>query len=72
MEYLACPSCGSTYFLSSRNAGKIVFHVGVDNRPVMIDQQQNPECNSNIDVSQIFCGACSWFGKIEQLLASHI
>ncbi len=72
MEYLACPSCSSTYFLSSRKVGKIVFHVGVNNQPIVVNQSQDTGIHMDINISQIFCGACSWSGKIDQLLPSHM
>jgi hypothetical protein len=72
MEYLACPSCGSTYFLSSRHADRIVFHLGIDNLPIVVDQPTETTRTPDIDVSQLFCGACSCSGKIDQLLAAHI
>jgi hypothetical protein len=72
MEYLACPSCGSTYFMSSRKVDKLVFHVSFNHQPIVVKQPQDIGIEPDINVSQICCGACSWTGKVNQLLTSHM
>lgn len=72
MEYMACPSCGSIYFQSTRMRGKIVFHVNDKNEPVVMKQHVYGAAETKIDTSQIYCGACSWHGNIHQVMQSHM
>ncbi len=72
MEYLACPSCGSIYIVSARSGGKSVFHVNEQREPVAIEHRAQRTTTLDVDFSQIFCGACSWSGKIDQLVPSHM
>lgn len=64
---LACPACGSRYFLSSRSAARIIFHVlGTGERKIFIikDSKHGDEF---INREDIYCGSCSWHGHIETL-----
>lgn len=64
---LACPACGSRYFLSSRSAPKIIFHVlGTVERKIFI-LRGSKYGDETIDREDICCGSCSWHGHIEKL-----
>lgn len=66
---LSCPICGSSYLCSSKSGEGSVFHV-YDNETRTIAIQRSEVENSIINRQAIFCGACSWHGSIDDLVAS--
>lgn len=67
MEYRICPSCGSTYFISSRSGEKIVFHVSDSRELITVPGQTFDEVYLTIDPLRFYCGACSWGGGMVDL-----
>ena len=71
MTQFTCPSCGSKYFLTSKTAPKIIFQV-TDERTVQFIQLATGTVSSlAIDTHNIYCGACSWQGSLDQVVESH-
>lgn len=68
VEKLCCPLCGSQFFVSSKNRGGHVFHVGdTPARDINVVKESNDE-HEIINLEKIFCGACSWRGQVLQLV----
>ena len=64
---LSCPACGSRYFLSSRSAAQIIFHVlGTAERKIVIIRESEYD-DETIDRKEICCGSCGWHGSVEKL-----
>lgn len=72
MTKFICPKCGSQYFLVSRIGRKDVFQV-VDGRTVQFMQASTEKPDPVIqDTDTIYCGACSWQGYLNEVVASHL
>lgn len=71
MAQFICPSCGSGFFLTSRTAPKTIFKV-VSKRIVQIIQSPPSSFDAGeTDLENICCGACSWQGRLDELIESH-
>lgn len=70
MEWLACPKCGSEWFVSTRIGDRIVFQVDEACRPIIADPDGATEATP-IDPEHICCGACSWQGAVAELVESR-
>jgi len=71
MELLACPQCGSTWFVSSRSGDRIVFQMDEKRQPVIAEPESVTPQAVPIDPAHIFCGACSWQGPVADLVESR-
>ena len=72
MELLACPRCGSEWFVSSRSSGRIVFQVDEERQPVLAEDQSPVADAAPINQEHICCGACTWQGAISELVESRM
>lgn len=72
MELLACPRCGSAWFLSSRSSERIVFQVDEEQQPVLAEDQSPVVDAAPINPGHICCGACTWQGAISALVESRM
>ncbi len=74
MAQYICPSCGSTYFLTSKTGPRTIFQV-VHERTVRtvqcIQSASGALSNEDIDIHTIYCGACSWQGSLDEVVESH-
>lgn len=71
VEYKICPSCGSSYLVSARNADKVVFHVDEVGQLSLVSDHNLQSAESDIDPYRIYCGVCSWSGALADLAISH-
>jgi hypothetical protein len=71
MTYFICPECGSKYFLVSRTGRKIVFHVAGDRTIEFVQETAGELCDTVIDTDNICCGACSWQGRLDEVVESQ-
>jgi len=71
MELLACPKCGSQWFVSSRTGDRIVFQVDEKHHPIIAESHGVSPQAVPIDPARIFCGACSWQGPVTDLVESR-
>ncbi|MBM9615376.1 hypothetical protein JWJ90_13915 [Desulfobulbus rhabdoformis] len=71
MELLACPQCGSQWFVSSRSGERTVFQMDGQHQPVIAQPESISEDTVPINPDQIFCGACSWKGPENDLVESR-
>ena len=70
MAQFICPSCGSKYFLTSKTGQKIVFQIAYE-RTVQFMQLVTGDFNDeDIDEQNIYCGACSWHGRLDEVVES--
>ena len=72
MELLACPRCGSEWFVSSRSGARIVFQVDEQQQPVVAETSEPATGAEPINPQHICCGACTWQGAINELVESHM
>jgi hypothetical protein len=72
MELLACPKCGSEWFVSSRTGKRIVFQMNTDRHPVIARPEQQPPGAVPIDPDHLCCGACTWKGSAGDLMESRM
>jgi len=70
MENKVCPSCGSQYFLSARTQGKRVFHVHNSGELLPVAEDSAQSMTLEVDPQHIYCGACSWSGRLDALQSS--
>lgn len=70
MERLACPRCGSVYFLSSRAPDRFVFQVDSGRQVWLAGAHRQAAASIGISTQGICCGACSWQGQLEDLAPS--
>lgn len=68
-ELMACPRCGSEWFVSSRIGKRLAFQMDEQLQPVIIKSVQQVEREA-INLRQIFCGACIWHGIPADLVGS--
>ena len=59
MERLACPKCGSEWFVSTRSGERIVFQMDADQQPVLAEAQTPSATAAPINPNHIYCGACT-------------
>ena len=72
MELLACPTCGSEWFVSTRNGERMVFQMDADQQPVLAEAQAPSATAAQINPNHIFCGACTWQGPAAELVESRM
>jgi hypothetical protein len=72
MELLACPKCGSEWFVSTRSGERIVFQVDEERQPLLADEASRSNNAAPINAQHIFCGACTWQGPASDLVESHM
>ena len=71
MAQFICPSCGSEYFIASKTGPKNVFNV-IDERAVQFVQLAADAAGDvHIDNHNIYCGACTWQGSLDEVVESH-
>lgn len=72
LELLACPQCGSKWFVSSRSGERIVFQIDTDRLPLTARSKQQPKDTVPLNPDRICCGACTWQGAIGRLVESRM
>lgn len=70
MAHFICPGCGSEFFLTNRTGRKTVFKVAAERVLQLIQPATEDLKLSKIDIHNIFCGACSWHGSLDELVES--
>ncbi|MGE4558874.1 MAG: hypothetical protein AB7E77_01615 [Desulfobulbus sp.] len=71
MDLLACPRCGSEWFVSTRTGDRIAFRMDTERCPVIREPDNIPKEAAPINPEQIFCGACTWQGAVAALVESR-
>jgi len=71
MGQLICPSCGSEYFLTSKTGPKTIFNVTAERAVHIIHSPTESVHKRDIDRHEMYCGACSWHGTLDELVESH-
>ncbi|MGD9946931.1 MAG: hypothetical protein AB7U29_00470 [Desulfobulbus sp.] len=71
MELLACPKCGSEWFVSTRTGDRIAFQMDDAYQPVIADPEGFSAQAAPIAQEHIYCGACSWQGPVTDLVESR-
>lgn len=71
MAQFICPSCGSTYFMTSKTGPKDIFKVVSERRLECVQLDSGAVGAEDIDTQNICCGACSWQGSVDELVESH-
>jgi len=73
MEMLACPRCGSEFFLIFTDAGgRIVLQIDANRRAVIVrTEQQLVDLAAGV-LQRLSCGACSWRGSADALVESRM
>ncbi len=69
---LACPQCGSEFFVSTRSGERTVFQMNAAAQPVAVLREKQPDDTLSPNPKTIYCGACSWKGPADALVASHM
>ncbi len=72
MERLACPKCGSEWFVSTRSGERIVLQMDAERQPVLAEAQTPSVTAVPINPNHIFCGACTWQGPALELVESRM
>ncbi len=72
MELLACPKCGSEWFVSSKTGERIVFQMDTGRHPLIARPDQQVKDANLIDPDHLYCGACTWKGPAEHLVESRM
>jgi len=70
MAQFICPSCGSEFFRTSKTGNKMIFKV-TSGRKVTYIAPPYGACANQIDLDNICCGACSWQGRLVDLVTDH-
>jgi hypothetical protein len=71
-ELLACPQCGSEWFVSSRSGERIIFQIDTDRLPLTTRSKQQPKDTVPLNPDRICCGACTWQDTISRLVESRM
>ncbi|MDD2465632.1 MAG: hypothetical protein PHI97_16665 [Desulfobulbus sp.] len=71
MDLLACPQCGSEWFVSTRTGDRIAFHMDAKYQPVIADPEGISAQAAPIEPEHVYCGACSWQGPVIELVESR-
>ena len=71
MDMLACPQCGSEWFVSTRTGERIVFKMDENRRPVIAEPEPLSDAAVPTNQEHIYCGACSWQGASSELVESR-
>jgi len=73
IEKLACPFCGSEFFLSSKEGNlRLVFHVTTERVPIIIEASRKIIDAERVNLQDFCCGACSWRGSVGLLVESRM
>lgn len=72
MDLLACPCCGSEWFVASRSSTRIVFQMDAERQPVLAEGQTPSATAAPINPNHICCGACTWQGPVSALVESRM
>lgn len=74
MALLACPRCGSALLLMVTGAGeRIVLQVDASRQAVRMGSElQLLERLSTAGDQHLSCGACSWRGTVDTLVAARV
>ena len=72
MELLACPKCGSEWFVSTRSGERMVFQMDAERQPVLAEAQTPSATAAPINPNHIFCGACTRQGPASELVESRM
>lgn len=72
MELLACPRCGSEWFVSARTEERVVFQMDAARNPVVKGTVASTVAVAGMDPEHIFCGACTWQGPTRELVESRM
>lgn len=72
MDRLACPRCGSEWFVSSRTGERIVFQMDDRRHPIPTEPEALSREAAPIDPEHICCGACTWQGPATLLVESRM
>lgn len=70
MDRLACPLCGSEYFVSSTGLDKRVFHLSTQGAVELVPATSDGKERLNLEL--FYCGACSWSGAAISLVPSQM
>ena len=72
MDNRICPSCGSAYFMLSKTDKSSAFQVSESYEIEYLEPQSMDHAQTeNHAATTICCAACSWKGKLENLVESH-
>lgn len=71
MAQFICPSCGSKYFMTSKTGRKIIFQVACGRTMEFVQMTTEEISDVLIDTYNIYCGACSWQGSLDEVVESH-
>ena len=71
MAQYICPSCGSKYFMTSRTGEKTVFQVSAGCTVEVVQQGADASDDAVLDMTKIYCGACSWQGSLDEVVESE-
>jgi ribosomal protein S27AE len=72
MELLACPRCGSEWFVSARTGDRLVFQMDAARNPVMKEAVASTASIAGMDPERLCCGACTWQGSTRELVESRM
>ncbi len=70
MSQYICPSCGSGYFRSSKIGPSTIFKVESGRVVHVLESSNTSGIEGDVDMENIWCGACSWHGRPEELVQS--
>jgi transposase-like protein len=71
MAQYICPSCGSTYFLTSKAGLRTIFQVVHERTVQCVQSGTGVLSDEDIDIHTLYCGACSWQGSLDEVVESH-
>ena len=71
MAQFICPSCGSEYFVTSKTGAKTIFKVVAERKVQCVQSSADSLDAADIVSQKIYCGACSWQGRLEEMVESH-
>ena len=72
MAQFICPSCGSKYFRTPKTGPKIIFQIVYERTVQIIQSATGAFSDVVIDTHNIYCGACSWQGSLDEVVESYI
>ncbi len=71
MAQYICPSCGSKYFRTPASGPKIIFQIAAERTIQIIQSATAATTAVAVETHDIYCGACSWHGCLEDVVESH-
>jgi len=70
---LACPFCGSEFFLSSSEGNlRVVLHITTERVPIIIEASKEIKDAERVNLQDFCCGACSWRGSVGMLVEARM